>query len=128
MGNCRPSARTILFPAHLSIVPSPLALAADAVIGVARIRVEVIATPDHMPGHVSYLINDEVLCVGDTLNLENGKVIAADLQCELLEKLRARADRPAGVRNKRGRKEGTLIKICVSLRGLYFYQRPPFPP
>ena len=43
-------------------------------IEVGRIKVEVITTPGHTPGQVSYLINNEVLCIGDTLNIENGKV------------------------------------------------------
>lgn len=44
------------------------------VIEVGKIKVKVIATPGHTPGQVSYLINDKVLCIGDTLNLEDGKV------------------------------------------------------
>ena len=56
-------------------ITQPMNIVKDGdVIEIGNIKVEVIATPGHTPGQVSYLINGEVLCIGDTLNLENGKV------------------------------------------------------
>jgi glyoxylase-like metal-dependent hydrolase (beta-lactamase superfamily II) len=56
-------------------ITQPMTIIKDGdIIEVGSIKVEVIATPGHTPGHVSYLINHEVLCTGDTLNIENGKV------------------------------------------------------
>ena len=43
-------------------------------IKIGTIKIKAIATPGHTPGHLSYLINDEILCVGDALNLKDGKV------------------------------------------------------
>ncbi|MEW6619634.1 MAG: MBL fold metallo-hydrolase [bacterium] len=44
------------------------------VVNVGKIKVEAIATPGHTPGHMAYLINDKILCSGDTLTLKDGKV------------------------------------------------------
>jgi hydroxyacylglutathione hydrolase len=44
------------------------------VVQAGSIRVEAILTPGHTPGSMSYLINGEVLCTGDTLILKDGVV------------------------------------------------------
>jgi hydroxyacylglutathione hydrolase len=44
------------------------------IINAGSIRVQVIATPGHTPGSMSFLVNDTVLFTGDTLNLQNGQV------------------------------------------------------
>ena len=41
---------------------------------VGAVTVRAIATPGHTPGHTAYLINDEVLCTGDTLVLKDGRL------------------------------------------------------
>ena len=41
-------------------------------VGAATVRA--IATPGHTPGHMAYLINDDILCTGDTLVLKDGSV------------------------------------------------------
>ena len=43
-------------------------------IKVGNIIVKAISTPGHTPGHMSYLINDKILCSGDLLLLKNGNV------------------------------------------------------
>jgi glyoxylase-like metal-dependent hydrolase (beta-lactamase superfamily II) len=44
------------------------------VINIGNIKVTVIHTPGHTMGHMSYLINDNILFTGDLLLLKNGKV------------------------------------------------------
>lgn len=44
------------------------------VIHAGEVRVEALSTPGHTPGSMSYLVNDSVLFVGDTLVLQKGKV------------------------------------------------------
>ena len=44
------------------------------VIHAGETRVTAIATPGHTPGSMSYLVNDSILVVGDTLMLRKGKV------------------------------------------------------
>jgi glyoxylase-like metal-dependent hydrolase (beta-lactamase superfamily II) len=41
---------------------------------IGRIRIQAIETPGHTPGSVSYLINDTILIVGDSLKLVNAEV------------------------------------------------------
>lgn len=43
------------------------------VIKVGNIKVKAIHTPGHTPGHMSYLINDKILFVGDLLLFKNGE-------------------------------------------------------
>jgi hydroxyacylglutathione hydrolase len=38
-----------------------------------HIKITAIETPGHTPGSMSYLIDDKILCTGDTLTLKNGK-------------------------------------------------------
>lgn len=62
---------------------------------VAGITVEGIATPGHTPGSMSYLVNGNLLFVGDTMSLQNGKAdifndffnMDSDLQRESIKKL-----------------------------------------
>ena len=44
------------------------------VIQVGETKVTAIATPGHTPGSMSYLVNDSILIVGDSLTLRKGKV------------------------------------------------------
>jgi len=44
------------------------------VVNIGAVTVQALATPGHTPGHMAYLIDGEILCTGDTLVLEDGKV------------------------------------------------------
>lgn len=41
---------------------------------VGTVTVRALATPGHTPGHMAYMIDDEILCSGDALVLNDGNV------------------------------------------------------
>jgi hydroxyacylglutathione hydrolase len=49
-------------------------LADEQVVEIGGSRVQAIATPGHTPGSMSYLVDEQVLFVGDTLSLCRGRV------------------------------------------------------
>ena len=44
------------------------------IVQAGQTKIEALATPGHTPGSMSYLVNDSILFVGDTLTLREGKV------------------------------------------------------
>ncbi|MGZ4869466.1 MAG: MBL fold metallo-hydrolase [Halobacteriota archaeon] len=46
----------------------------EDIVQAGQIKIEALATPGHTPGSMSYLVNDSILFVGDTLALTEGKV------------------------------------------------------
>ncbi|MGB8372797.1 MAG: MBL fold metallo-hydrolase, partial [Halobacteriota archaeon] len=44
------------------------------IVQAGQTKIEALATPGHTPGSMSYLVNDSILFVGDTLALKDGKV------------------------------------------------------
>ena len=44
-------------------------------LSVGNARIRCICTPGHTPGSMSFLVNDQILIVGDILNLDKGRVV-----------------------------------------------------
>ena len=66
--------RSLIFrnPVELSREYTPLDDGETVQVGAVTVRA--IATPGHTPGHMAYLLNDDILCTGDTLVLKDGGV------------------------------------------------------
>lgn len=67
-------------PRFISIIENKLTVSYSLLVDnqdieVAGIQVHCILTPGHTPGSMSYVINDKYLFTGDTLSLQNGKVL-----------------------------------------------------
>ncbi|HYA32375.1 MAG TPA: MBL fold metallo-hydrolase [Candidatus Bathyarchaeia archaeon] len=66
-------------PRFLGLVYNPILkrpyklLSNGDLVQAGQTRVQAVATPGHTPGSMSYLVNDSVLFVGDTLVLHQGK-------------------------------------------------------
>jgi glyoxylase-like metal-dependent hydrolase (beta-lactamase superfamily II) len=60
---------------HNPPLKKPYTLLKDGdIVQAGETRIEALATPGHTPGSMSYLVNDSILFVGDTLALKGGKV------------------------------------------------------
>jgi len=60
---------------HNPPLKKPYTLLKDGdIVQAGKTRIEALATPGHTPGSMSYLVNDSILFVGDTLALKGGKV------------------------------------------------------
>jgi hydroxyacylglutathione hydrolase len=47
----------------------------DQVLSIGGATIRCLATPGHTAGHMSYLVNESLLIVGDVLNLADGKAV-----------------------------------------------------
>jgi hydroxyacylglutathione hydrolase len=60
---------------HNRPLKKPYTLLKDGdIVQAGETRIKALATPGHTPGSMSYLVNDSILFVGDTLALKGGKV------------------------------------------------------
>ncbi|MBN2115764.1 MAG: MBL fold metallo-hydrolase [Anaerolineales bacterium] len=70
----RSTARRFIFSNPVEISRACSLLDDGEVIHVGTVTVQAIATPGHTPGHMAYLIDDEILCSGDALVLKDGNI------------------------------------------------------
>jgi hydroxyacylglutathione hydrolase len=61
------TARRFIFLNPIEIFRDCQLLDDGDVVKLGAVTVQAIATPGHTPGHMAYLINDVILCAGDTL-------------------------------------------------------------